>query len=198
MLTKKQKKVLDFVEGYKNKKSYSPSLDEIKNNFKLSSVSTAHHYIKKLRDAGYLTKEDNQPRAIDICMEPLIQIDLVGNITAGQPIEAIETGREQISIPSIGINKNDIHYALKVQGDSMVEEGILDGDIVVIKKQESADNGQTVVAIIDDNEATLKKIYREENQFRLQPANQSMLPFFRKEVEVRGVVIKVIRDFVKS
>jgi DNA (cytosine-5)-methyltransferase 1 len=197
-LTKKQKNVLDFIEGYRDRKHYSPSHEEIKNHFKLSSVSTAHHYISKLQKAGYLKKEDNQPRSINLCFEPVIQIDLLGNITAGQPIEAIELGKETIAIPSYGLNRNSSYYALKVKGDSMIDEGIFDGSIVVIKKQSTAENGQTVVAVIDDNEATLKMIYREKNKFRLQPANQSMLPFYRKEVEIRGVVIKIIRDLYKE
>jgi len=198
MLTKKQKKVLEFIEGYQNKKNYSPSLEDIKNHFKLSSVSTAHHYITKLQQAGYLKKEDNQPRSINLCFEPLMQINLVGNIAAGQPIEAIEVEQEIITISGIGFNRNDNYYALRVKGDSMIDDGIFNGDIVVIKKQSSAENGQTVVAIIDDNEATLKKIYREKNQFRLQPANQNLLPFYRQEVEIRGVVIKIIRDLDKE
>jgi len=195
MLTKKQKNVLIFVEVYRDKKGYSPSLEEIRKHFGLSSVSTAHHYIKKLQEAGYLKKESNQPRAINIFDEPIIQISLVGNIAAGQPIEAIEDLQETISIPSQGLNANENYYALRVKGDSMVDEGIFDGDTVIIKKQSVAENGQTVVAIIDDNEATLKKIYREDSRFRLQPANQTMLPFYRDEVEVRGVVINIIRNF---
>ncbi len=198
MLTKKQKLVLDFIESYQDKFDYSPSLEEIKKHFKLSSVSTAHHYIKKLQEAGYLKKEENQPRAIDLCSEPFLQIDLLGNITAGKPIEAIEVGTETIAIPSAGLNRNNEYYALRVKGDSMIEDGIFDGDIVVIKNQSVAENGQTVVAIIDDNEATLKKLYREDSRFRLQPANQNMLPFYRNEVEVRGVVIKVIRNLYEE
>ena len=195
MLTKKQKKVLSFIESYRDKKGYSPSLEEIRKHFKLSSVSTAHHYIKKLQEAQYLKKESNQPRAIDIFDEPVIQIKLIGNIAAGQPIEAIEDLAETITIPSQGLNANEDYYALQVKGDSMIDEGIFDGDTVVIKKQSVAENGQTVVAIIDDNEATLKKIYREKDKFRLQPANQKMLPFYRDEVEIRGVVINIIRNF---
>jgi len=195
MLTKKQKNVLSFVEVYRDKKGYSPSLEEIRKHFGLSSVSTAHHYIKKLQEAEYLKKESNQPRAINIFDQPIIQISLVGNIAAGQPIEAIEDAQETISMSSQGLNANEDYYALRVKGDSMVDEGIFDGDTVVIKKQSVAENGQTVVAIIDDNEATLKKIYREDGRFRLQPANQTMMPLYRKEVEIRGVVINIIRNF---
>lgn len=193
MLTKKQKNVLSYIESYQNKHGFSPSLEEIRKRFRLSSVSTAHHHVKKLQEAQYLKKEDNQPRAIGINKDPVVEIPLVGVITAGEPIEAIENSSETITIPSRDLGRTDDYYALKVKGDSMVDEGIFDGDVVVIKKQSVAENGQTVVAIIDDNEATLKKIYREKGRFRLEPANQQMLPFYRTEVEVRGVVIKVIR-----
>jgi len=194
MLTKKQKNVLTYIINYKKKKGYSPSLEEIRKHFRLSSVSTAHHYIKKLQEAEYLKKEDNQPRAISISNSGVFEIEIVGTITAGQPIETIETRGETISIPAKGLDLNEEYFALKVKGDSMIDEGIFDGDTVVIKKQSVAENGQTVVAIIDDNEATLKKLYREKNKFRLQPANQNMLPFYRREVEIRGVVINVIRS----
>jgi SOS regulatory protein LexA len=118
----------------------------------------------------------------------------VGRIAAGQPIEAIEDFQETVPILNPAIKNSKDYYALRVIGDSMIDEGIFDGDIVIIKKQSVAENGQTVVAIIDDNEATLKKLYREKNRFRLEPRNPNMLPLFRKEVEVRGVVIQVISN----
>ncbi len=195
MITKRQKQVLDFILSHQKHKGYAPSLEEICKKFKLSSVSTAHFHISKLRDAGYLEKEKNKSRAIDATKkEELIKIPIVGTIAAGQPIEAIENSDATITISKKEIAPKVNYYALRVKGDSMIEDGIFDGDIVVIRKQEIADNGQMVVAIIDDNEATLKRIYREKNKFRLQPANQTMLPFFRKEVEVRGVVVKIIRN----
>ncbi len=195
MITKRQKQVLDFVLNYQKQNSYAPSLKEICKKFNLSSVSTAHFHISKLYNSGYLKKEENKPRAIDaIKKEEMIKIPVIGTIAAGQPIEAIE-----ILEKTIAVSKNEIipeanHYALRVKGDSMVEDGIFDGDIVIIRKQEIADDGQMVVAIIDDNQATLKRIYREKDKFKLQPANQKMLPFFRKEVEIRGVVVKIIRN----
>jgi len=195
MITPKQKQVFKYIESYKKKHGYSPTLEEIKRRFKMSSVSTAHHYIKKLKEAGYIGKEDNQPRAINLNSEGITKIEIVGTIAAGEPIEAIENKGETISIPSIDLNANNNYYALRVKGNSMIDEGIFDNDIVVIKKQSVADNGQTVVAIIDDNEATLKKLYREKNRFRLEPRNKSMLPIFKNEVEVRGVVTKIISNF---
>ncbi|MBU4299247.1 transcriptional repressor LexA [Patescibacteria group bacterium] len=195
MLTKRQKEVLDFITGYQKRKGYAPSLEEICKKFKLASVSTAHFHVSKLRDAGYLTKEENKPRAIDVMKrEKIIKIPIVGTIAAGQPIEAIEVPSETIAVTKNEIGKFGNYYALRVQGNSMVDDGIFDGDIVVIRKQATADNGQTVVAIIDDNEATLKKIYREKKFIKLQPANQTILPIYRKEVEVRGVVIKIVRN----
>lgn len=195
MLTKKQAQVLDFVHGYRERHGYAPSLEEIKRKFKLASVSTAHYYLKKLQEAGQLQKEHNQPRAIaTVAEKQTIEVPILGAIAAGQPIEAIEMPEETITITRDEVGRQGKHYALRVQGNSMIEEGIFDGDIVVIRKQETADNGQMVVAVIDDNEATLKKLYRESGRFRLQPANPALFPIYREEVEVRGVVVKIIRN----
>lgn len=195
MITKKQVQVLDFIKNYITKYSYAPSLEEIKKKFKLASVSTAHYYISKLQDAGFLNKEHNQPRAVStVEAKQTIEIPILGAIAAGQPIEAIEIPGETITITRDEIGQQGKHYALRVQGSSMIDEGIFDGDIVVIRKQEVAENGQTVVAVIDDNEATLKKLYRENGRFRLQPANPTLFPIYRDEVEVRGVVVKIIRN----
>jgi len=199
MLTKRQKQVLDFIKSYKNKRGYASSLEEIKKHLKLSSVSTAHYHVKKLQEAGYLQKEYNQPRSISPVKEKeTIEIPIVGTIAAGQPIEAIEVPDETITVTKNEVGKFGNHYALRIQGNSMIDEGIYDGDIVVIRHQPVADNGQTVVAIINDNEATLKKIYREKDRFRLQPANPSLFPIYTKEVEVRGVVVKIIRNFERQ
>lgn len=195
MITKKQTQVLDFIKIYRAKYSYSPTLLEIKKKFKLASVSTAHYYISKLQDAGFLNKEHNQPRAVStIEAKQTVEVPILGAISAGQPIEAIEIPGETITITRDEIGKQGKHYALRVQGSSMIDEGIFDGDIVVIRKQEVAENGQTVVAVIDGNEATLKKLYRENGRFRLQPANPTLFPIYKDEVEVRGVVVKIIRN----
>ncbi|MBU4457680.1 MAG: transcriptional repressor LexA, partial [Candidatus Omnitrophica bacterium] len=196
MLTKRKKQVLNYVEKYITKHDYAPSLEEIKKHLHLSSVSTAHYHIQALQDKGYLRKECNQPRALStIKSEHTTEIPLVGTISAGKPIEAIEIPNETIVLPRSEIGTSGKYYALRVAGNSMINEGIFDGDIVVIKKQETADNGQSVVAIIDENEATLKKIYREHGRIRLQPANPDLFPIYRKEVEIRGVVVKIIRNF---
>ncbi len=193
-ITKRQKEVLDFVKDFNTKNGYAPSLEQIGKKLKLSAVSTVHQHINTLIDKGYLSKDQDLARGIDMNKNKLVKIPIIGNIAAGQPIEAIEDIQNTISIVNQNITSAKDHYALRVVGNSMIDEGIFDGDIVVIKKQSVAENGQTVVAIIDDNQATLKKIYKEKTRFRLEPRNQTMLPFFRKEVEVRGVVVQIIRD----
>lgn len=137
MITKKQKQVLDFVKGYQAKHEYSPSLEEIKRKFSLASVSTSHYYIRKLQEAGRLKKEFNQPRAFSaVDKKQTIEIPIVGAIAAGRPIEAIEVPDETMTITKDEVSKSGKHYALRVQGNSMIQEGIFDGDIVVIRKQD--------------------------------------------------------------
>jgi len=195
MLTKRKKQVLEYVKKFIAKHDYAPSLEEIKKHLRLTSVSTAHYHIQALQEMGYLKKEGNQPRALStVKSKQTIEIPLVGTIAAGQPIEAIEVPNETVTVPRSDIGRSRKYYALRVVGNSMLDEGIFDGDIVVIRKQETADNGQTVVAVIDENEATLKKIYKERNRIRLQPANPDLFPIYRKEVEVRGIVVKIIRN----
>src|SRR3989344_5807786 len=157
MITKKQKMVLDFITDYQERKEYAPSLDEIRKKFKLASVSTAHFHISKLRDLGYLTKEENKSRSIDVVgRESMVKIPLLGTIAAGQPIEAIQV-KEIMAVPKSKIPQSSEVYALRVVGNSMIDENIRDGDVVLVKQQEVAENGQRVVALIDNYEATLKK-----------------------------------------
>ncbi len=193
-ITPKKKIFVDFVNSYIQKKGFSPSIPEIAKKLKIAN-STAHQHLKELKEIGLLKKEKNQRRGIEIFRgEHMVNIPLLGTIAAGQPIEAIETPEEFITITKDGLGKHDKHYALRVQGNSMIDEGIFDGDIVILRRQESAENGQTVVAVIDNNEVTLKKIYREHGKFRLQPSNPTLFPIYRDEVEVRGIVIKIIRN----
>ena len=197
MLTKKQKQVINFIEKYKNKNDYAPSLEEIKKHLKLASVSTAHYHIKKLQDGGYLKKEKNQPRGIDVYeKEKMIKIHLLGTIVAGHPIEAVEE-KETIAVPQSKLCRSGKFFALQVSGDSMIDENINDGDLVLIKQQSVAENGQKVVALINNCEATLKKFYKERGQIRLQPANKNFSPIIiRKDQKfaIQGIVIDVIRN----
>lgn len=198
MVTKKQKQVLDFITCYQKQKGYAPSLDEIRKKFKLASVSTAHFHVSKLRDLGYLNKQKNQPRGIEISKsEKLVSIPLLGTIAAGQPIEAIQQNGTVMVQQSL-LAKSGEHYALKVTGDSMIDEGIFDGDTVIIRKQPTVENGETAVALINGDEATLKKIYKEKNRIKLQPANPNFKPIFVKDVDIQGKVTGIVRQFKKS
>jgi len=169
MVTKRQKQTLDFITDYQGRKGYAPSLDEIRKKLKLSSVSTAHFHVSKLRDLGYLSKEENKPRSIKAFgRETMVKIPLLGTISAGQPIEAIQN-KEVIAVPKSKIPSSSEVYALRVVGSSMIDENINDGDVVLVRQQETAENGQKVVALIDNHEATLKKFYKERGHIRLYP-----------------------------
>lgn len=195
-LTQKQKQIFDFVKDYIEKNNYSPTFEEIRKYFKLNALSGVHQHIESLIEKGLLKKNDHNSRGLELMQsQEIVEIPILGSIAAGLPIEALENKDETITLFKKVYENYNNHYALRVVGNSMVEDGIYDGDIVVIKKQPYAEDGQTVVAIIDDNQATLKKIYKEKGRFRLQPANQAVLPFFRRDIEIRGVVVKIIRDF---
>jgi repressor lexA len=194
MSKNRKQQIVDFVRKYVKENGYFPILDEIKNGVGLNSVSTIHKHLKDLlNDRVIMIDEIGTYKIVEETGLETKKIAVVGTIAAGLPIEAIEDEIAYIQVAGLPVNSD--FYALRVVGDSMVDEGIFDGDIVVIKKQTSAENGQTVVAIIDDNQATLKKLYKEKNRFRLEPRNQSMLPFFRDEVEVRGIVWQIISSF---
>lgn len=194
MSKNRKQQIVDFVRKYVKENGYFPILDEIKNGVGLNSVSTIHKHLKDLlNDRVIMIDEIGTYKIVEETGLETKKIAVVGTIATGLPIEAIEDEITYIQVTGLPVNSD--FYALRVVGDSMVDEGIFDGDIVVIKKQTSAENGQTVVAIIDDNQATLKKLYKEKNRFRLEPRNQSMLPFFRDEVEVRGIVWQIISSF---
>lgn len=197
MITKRQREVLDFIQSYSKKKGYAPSLQEISKYFKLSSVSTAHFHVSKLKKEGYLERLKNRARAISIPeRELLVKIPLLGTIAAGEPIEAIQQN-EFISVPKAKLPKSGEVYALQVSGNSMIDENIRDGDVVLVKQQQTAENGQRVVALIDNYEATLKKIYKERNQIRLQPANSAYEPIIiggNRDIAIQGIVVDVIQN----
>jgi len=197
MLTKRQKQVFDFITSYRKKRGYSPSLEEIQKHFKLASVSTAHFHVKRLQDLGLLEKQYNKPRSIDIYEnEAMVNIPLLGLIAAGQPIEAIQN-KETIAVPQNRLPRSGEFYALRVIGNSMIDENINDGDIILVKQQSVAENGQKVVALIDNYEATLKKFYKERGHIRLQPANKTIEPIIIKkdrEIAIQGIVIDVIKN----
>ena len=197
MITKRQKQVLDYITSYHKKRGYSPALEEIRKHFKLASVSTAHFHIKKLEGLGLLEKQYNKPRSIDIYEnDKMVNIPLLGLIAAGQPIEAIQN-KETIAVPQNKLPRSGEFYALRVLGNSMIDENINDGDIVLVKQQSIAENGQKVVALIDNYETTLKKFYKERGRIRLQPANRNIEPIIikrDKELTIQGIVIDVIKN----
>jgi repressor LexA len=187
MLTKRQKEVLDFVKSYSKKNGYSPSLQEIQKRFKL---------VSKLRDAGYLNKTESKARSIRAReTSRLVQIPFLGTIAAGQPIDVIERGRELIAIPEEQLPRGSSVYALKVEGESMIEENIYNGDTILVREQNVAENGQTVVALINNESATVKKFFMERGRIRLQPANSGMQPLFvmPENLQIQGVVLDVIK-----
>lgn len=195
MLTKRQKEVLDFIKKYQSKFGYSPSLEDIRKNFSLASVSTAHFHVKRLEELGHISKLENTPRAIDLSVEDLLSVPVLGEIAAGQPIEAIAEGRETVALPRNRLPRSGDFYALRVKGESMIKENIHDRDIVVIRSQSIAENGEKVVALINNHVATLKKLYIEKDRIRLQPANPSMKPIYvgLDELTIQGKVVAIIK-----
>lgn len=195
-LTKKQKQVFDFINTYLAENGISPTIEEIRKKLKLRAVSTIHEHINSLKAKGYLSRSENSARGLTPKKEikSIVEIPILGNIKAGYPLPAIEERDGFISVINPQIRTSEGYYALRVVGDSMVNDGIFDGDVVIIKNQSVAENGQTVVAIIDDNEATLKKLYRKGKGFNLEPRNPNMPTLFRTDVEIRGVVVQVISN----
>jgi len=196
-LTKRQKEILDYVNDFIEEHGYAPSYREIGKHFGLSSTATICEHIQALGEKGYLKTDPNEARSIKIVEEfaaKAFNLPLAGLITAGEPIEAIE-GKERIAVPQDLIKDEAKSYVLKVKGQSMIDEGIYDGDFVVVEQNSNPRNGQVVVALLDNAYATLKKFYKEANRIRLQPANSSMKPIYAKNVLVQGVVRAVIRKF---
>lgn len=196
-LTRRQKQIFDFIREFIGANGYSPSLEEIGRHFGLSSVATVHKHVTNLVRKGLLRRSWNQNRSIEIVDDDqaprAVDVPLLGRIPAGRPAEVVEE-RETVSIPSwlVGAGRT---YALKVAGDSMVDEQIRDGDYVVIEERRSADNGQLVVALIHGEDVTLKKFYQEGETVRLQPANRRYEPILlpADRLEVRGVVRGILR-----
>ena len=195
--SKRQAEILQFVSKFQREKDYSPSLGEIAGHFKVS-IPTVHQHISYLRKKNLLATEKGKRRSIQAFNDQkrdLVEIPLMGLIAAGGPIEAIRNP-EPIEVPRSMLSRGANYYALKVAGTSMIEEGISDGDIVIVREQQTVDDGEKAVAYLPDkNAVTLKKIYREKNKIKLVPANKTMKPFYEKNVEVQGKVIGVIRKY---
>ncbi len=198
-LTPRQKEILDFINTYFQMNKIAPSLEEIRDHFNLRAVSTVHEHIEKLKSKGYIKKEMNQARGIRTTLqsnegENFMEVNILGNIAAGEPIEAIENP-EPIWINKELVSKKGQFYALQVKGTSMIDDGILEGDVVVVEKTSQAENGDTVVAIVKDNEATLKRFYKQSDRIKLQPSNPELKPMYFKKVEIRGKVVALVRKY---
>src|SRR3989344_2989360 len=195
-ITPRKKQLLDYNNSYRKAHGFAPSIPEIAKRFKLA-ISTVHQHLEELEQGGYLKRERNQRRGIEIAAtESMVHIPLLGIIAAGQPIEAIEN-REFIAVPKSKIPKTGNLFALRVSGESMIDEGIADGDVIIARKQDTAQNGDRVVALVDGTDATLKTYYRERGHIRLQPANKAFEPIIipkNREFAIQGVVTEVVRQ----
>lgn len=200
LISKKQKEIYDFITDELYTRGYPPSVREICSAVNLKSTSTVHGHLAKLETKGYIKRDPTKPRAIEVVdrnsmyrgKKEMVNVPILGQVTAGQPILAVENIEDTFPLPVDFINNKEC-YMLHIKGSSMIEAGILDGDYVIVEKQNTARNGDIVVALVDDEEATVKRFYKENNRIRLQPENSSMEPIFRDSVGILGKVSGVIR-----
>ncbi|HVZ76459.1 MAG TPA: transcriptional repressor LexA [Gemmatimonadaceae bacterium] len=200
-LTKRQREILNYLTAYAEQHGYAPSFEEIAENFGYNSRATVHEHLSNLERKGYIKRSYNESRAIEIlpsdAVSQALELPLLGAVAAGMPIEAMEHG-ESVTVPESLIKRTGNHYVLRVRGNSMIDEQIRDGDFVVVNERQRADNGETVIALLDGSAATVKKYYRErDGRIRLQPANETMPPIYVHEDDVRiqGVVVGVMRRY---
>jgi repressor LexA len=201
ILTEKQILVLRFFRDYRREHGLSPTLEEAAQHLGVSKI-TIHEHIRKLEQKGAVRRDKLKARAVSVLYDPdtdqpepthtIPELPIAGTIAAGRPLEAIEH-IERVPLTDL-VPSGDDHYLLRVSGKSMIEDHIDDGDLVVIKRQDHARNGDTVVAIVDDEEATLKRYYKEGNRVRLQPANSTMSAIYPQRLQIRGVLRGVIRQ----
>ena len=192
-----QQRILDFIKSEIQTKGYPPSVREIAQAVGLKSTSTVHGHLQRLEKRGLLHRDSMKPRAMEVTGDPNFirnnstAVPVVGRVTAGQPIFAEENLEEYVPIPDIMLGEGE-HFILHVKGDSMIEAGILDGDYIIVRKTSEALNGEIVVAMIDDS-ATVKRYFKEDGHFRLQPENRTMEPIYADEVTILGKVTSLYR-----
>ena len=192
-----QQKILDFIKSEIEEKGYPPSVREICAAVGLRSTSTVHAHLNHLEAQGLIRRDSTKPRALEVLDGSQARgrsVPLVGRVTAGQPILAIENIEEYLTLPQSVLGQGKM-FSLKVEGESMIDAGILDGDIVVLRQQDTAENGDIVVAMTPEDEATLKRIYYEKDRVRLQPENATMAPIYVDSVTVLGKLVALIRQF---
>ena len=201
-LTKRQNEILSYIKSYIVNHGYPPTIREIGKDLGLSSPATIHAHLSNLEKKGFIKKEGTKNRAIELLVDNefaktnddlVVEVPLLGKITAGSPIEAIEHPDETFALPSYLIPRNKDVFTLNVSGTSMINAGILDGDIVIVEKRNTARNGEIVVAMTDENEVTLKTYYKEDGYFRLQPENDTMEPIILPNVTILGKAIGLYR-----
>lgn len=200
-LTEKQKQMLDTLKRFIAKNGYPPTVRELGSALDLSSPATTHFHLSKLESKGYITKGKGKNRTLELLVpneylesnENVVDVALIGTITAGSPIEAIENPDEYFSVPVNLIPKKKEIFALNVKGTSMINKGIRDGDIVLIEKRKDANNGEIVAAMTSENEVTLKTFYKEQNHIRLQPENDTMAPIILDNVTILGKAVGLYR-----
>jgi repressor LexA len=200
-LTRRQKEILDYIEGFIGEWGYSPSFEEIAESFGYSSLATVHEHLSNLERKGYIRKSYNESRSVELVRPgqgaPSMELPLLGAVAAGLPIEAIPD-TETVAVPPDMVRRQKDNYVLRVEGNSMIEEQIRDGDYIVVQAQPNAEDGEMVVALVRGDSATVKKLYREpEGRIRLQPANPTMQPIVvdAHDVQIQGVVVGVIRKY---
>ena len=192
-----QQKILDFIKSEIDEKGYPPSVREICAAVGLRSTSTVHAHLNHLEEQGLIRRDSTKPRALEVLDGSHSRgrsVPLVGRVTAGMPILAVENIEDYLTLPQSMLGKDDV-FCLRVQGESMIDIGILDGDIVVLRQQDTAENGEIVVAMTPDDEATLKRIFYEDGRVRLQPENRTMEPIYAESVTVLGKLTALIRQF---
>lgn len=203
ILPKTKQKVLQYLKDYISQHGYAPTLSEIAKFLDVNALSTVHEHLQFLEERGFIERAEGEERGITLTsrlktfaatVARSISLPVVGTIAAGSPIEAIESRDVSLAVPEEIVQGKNA-YVLKVRGDSMIESFIADGDYVVIEKTEYAKDGDTVVALLDDGTATLKKLFRKKNFIRLQPANRTYSPIDVKSVVIQGKVLGVIRQY---
>lgn len=198
LLNTRQKQILKYIKATLRSKGYPPSVREIGEAVGLSSSSTVHSYLSKLETMGFIRRDPTKPRAIDVLDEApwrqkqITPVPLVGRVTAGEPILAVENIEETYPFPTELVGDSDV-FMLAVKGNSMIEAGILDGDYVLVHGQNTARNGDIVVALIDEEEATVKRFFKEKDYIRLQPENPTMEPIYSRNVSILGKVTGLFR-----
>jgi repressor LexA len=200
-LYKRQREILDFISQFIQKHGISPTLQDIADAMNLSSLATVHEHLEILVKKGLIKRYQGAVRGIEVLDKKMskvlegVELSVIGFIAAGAPLEAIEDPTDTISVAPSMLSGEKRAFVLQVKGDSMIEEGILDGDYVVVEQQKTAIDGDIVIALLDNGLATLKRFFKESNKIRLEPANSTMSPIYARNVEIQGRVVGVIRRY---